>query len=159
MAPTMARFNRRRPGVTWVVGLLTIGVIFSACGNDVGNDKGVSLQEDAQLLTRAQQVIRDGDSVPLREIAGDDWDRVHLFPGLSTREFVETTVDAPIDMPDIYNYDNGGIVVFVKGDTVQRVVTLRPYPFDGNAASYGPNVTAARPSPNASWLKLTDPPR
>lgn len=114
------------------------------------------MQEDAQLLTRAQQVIQDGDSVPLRDITGGDWDRVYVFPGPATREFVESTVDAPIDMPAIYNHENGGIIVFVKGDAVQRAVTLRPYPFDGNSGNYGPNAIATRPGPQANWLKLTD---
>lgn len=109
----------------------------------------IVLQEDPQLLTRAQQVIRDGNSMPLREITGGDWDRVYVFPGPSTREFIETTVEAPIEMPDIYNHDRGGILVFAKGDTVQRAVALRPYPFDGNGGTYGPNVTVARPNPHA----------
>lgn len=143
--------------MTRTAGLLTIGVFFLACGNNGEGAQGVPLQEDATLLTRAQQVIRDGTSVPLRKIAGGDWDRVYVFPGPSTQEFIETTVDAPIDMPDIYQHDRGGIVVFAKGDTVQRAVTLRPYPFDGNAGTYGPNVTVARPSPHATWLRLTDP--
>lgn len=119
-------------------------------------NRDISLQEDVQLLTRAQQAIEDGVPVPLRKITGGDWDRIYVFPGPSTREFIETTVDAPIDMPDIYNHDRDGIIVFKKGDTVQRAVALRPYPFDGNAGTYGPGVTAARPNPYATWLKLTD---
>lgn len=158
MAPMMVKFNRRWTGAILAVGLLAIGVLFSTSGSDFEQEE-VPLQEDAQLLARAQQVIRNGNSVLLRDITGGDWDRVDVFPGPSLRESVESTVNAPIDMPDIYNNESGGIVVFTKGDTVQRAVDLLPYPFDGHGGTYGPNVTVARPNPNASWLKFTDTPR
>lgn len=102
------------------------------------------------------RVIRSGDTVRLREIAEGDWDRVHVFPGTSLRESVENTVSAPIDMPAVYNHEGGGILVFAKGATVQRAVELLPYPFDGNGGTYGPDVTVARPTPQAGWLKFGD---
>lgn len=116
------------------------------------------MRQDPQLVEYAQQAIRNGETVPLREIVGGEWDRVHMFPGPTTQEFVENVIDASIDMPDIHE---GGIVVFMRGGTVERAVEVLPYPFDGNGGSYGPNVVAT-PMPgtgSARWLRLSEEPQ
>lgn len=136
--------------------LLGVSVLLLSCQNSDGGSGEVPLREGGQLLVHAQQVIRSGEAVPLREIAEGDWDRVYAFPGESSKEFVESTVGGRVDMPEIYNNSRGGIVVFVKGSEVLRAVELRPYPFDGNRRSYGRNVIAKRPHTEAAWLRLME---
>ena len=152
MEPTMDRLVGKVVYRSWTAPLLVAAFFLSACGD---SDKRVGLQQDPQLVEHAQQAIRNGETVPLRQITGGDWDQVHVFPGPTTQEFVKNTVGTVIDMPDIYE---GGMVVFMKGGMVERAVEALPYPFDGNGGSYGPNALAT-PMPadgKASWLRLSE---
>lgn len=154
MAPTMARCDGKGVRRSWMVSLLMVSLFFPACD---GSEEGISLQKDPRLMERAQQAIRNGVAVPLRQITEGEWDRVHVFPGPTTQESVTSIIGATVDMPDIHP---GGIVVFMKGNTVERAVEVLPYPFDGNGGSYGTNVIAT-PMPtgdDARWLRLTEEP-
>ncbi|MFC9251913.1 hypothetical protein [Amycolatopsis thailandensis] len=150
MAPTTAEHRRAQVFSRLAATLATATFLLTACGGE----EGIAVHQDPQLLERAQQAIRAGQTVPLRSIAQGDWDRVHVFPGPTTRDSVEQAVGADIEMPDIHE---GGIVVFLKGGRIERVTELVPYPFDGNGGSYGPDVVAApMPATNPGWLRLSE---
>ncbi|MGH3904845.1 MAG: hypothetical protein ACRDTE_11745 [Pseudonocardiaceae bacterium] len=132
--------------------LIAVVVIVSGCGSD-----GIPLREDPQLLARAQQVIRDGGGpVLFRELAGGDWDRVHVFPGPPSLELIESDLGARIAVSGSYTPDDGGVIVFTNNGVVQRAVRLEPYPFDGDLASYGRHVIVQRPHPGAGSLEFVD---
>lgn len=138
-----------------VLALIQIVVLVtSGCGGD-----GIALREDPQLVARAAQVARDGGPpVLFRELAGGDWDRVHVFPGPPPLEVVESEIGAQLDVSGTYTpYEDGGVLVFTKNGVVQRAVRLEPYPFDGDGGSYGRTVLVARPHPNARSLEFIDP--
>lgn len=111
------------------------------------------LREDPGLAERAALVSTD--TVPLRDITGSGWDRAYLFPGPWTRDGIETTVGEPLDMPEIVDDENAGIAVFTTGGRVHHAITVRPWPFNDHAGTYGPNTTARRV--HGGWLELSDP--
>ncbi|MGH4012798.1 MAG: hypothetical protein ACRDSL_02430 [Pseudonocardiaceae bacterium] len=132
--------------------LIAVVLVVSGCGSG-----GIPLREDPQLLARAQQVIRDGAPVSFRELAGGDWDRVHVFPGPPSLHLIESDLGAAIVVSGSYTpYDDGGVIVFTKRGVVQRAVRLEPYPFDGDRGSYGRHVLVQRPHSGAGSLELVD---
>lgn len=136
-----------------LVALAVVVLVVSTCGGDA-----VPLRGDAQLLQRAQQVIREGtDPVLFRTIAPGDWDRVHVFPGPPDPQIIEDVFDISLDVAKPYaRYHRGGILIFATGGLVTRAVLLEPSPFDGNGGSYGPSVTVSRAHPDAESLSFTD---
>jgi hypothetical protein len=79
------------------------------------------LSEDKTLSAQLNDLWRKGGSAPLRDLAGGSWDRVYVYQQeYLGREQVEREVGAPVEMEDTFSEQGASVLVFVKGDSVQR---------------------------------------
>lgn len=156
MAPTTsAKPPPARRVAAWCV-LSTMLVLLAGCAGSP--DAPVPLEENTALEAKLQQVIRENRTIPLRQITGGDWDRVHILPGQNTQDYVEQKVGPGIDLSGAYTYgtEDGGIIVFTRGNTIRRAIDVDDLPFHSDYATYGSRVIASPPE-QGNYLELTEP--
>ncbi|WP_280248113.1 hypothetical protein [Nocardia abscessus] len=79
------------------------------------------LSQDEKLSAQLNDLWRKGGSAPLRDLASEEWDRVYVYQQeYLGREQVEREVGAPVEMEDTFSKQGASVLVFVKGDSVQR---------------------------------------
>ncbi|MGY1899407.1 hypothetical protein [Nocardia gipuzkoensis] len=79
------------------------------------------LSQDEKLSAQLNDLWRKGGSAPLRDLASGEWDRVYVYQQeYLGREQVEREVGAPVEMEDTFSKQGASVLVFVKGDSVQR---------------------------------------
>ncbi len=115
------------------------------------------MEEDRDLSRQLQELARNGQTKPLSELVGGDWDTVHLFLTVaSTRDTVEEAVGQPIDMPD-FSMSEDDLFVFVRGGEVIRAVRTTPELF-GAEGRYGDAVVVRGSTNPHEFLKLVEAP-
>ncbi|MDG4765241.1 hypothetical protein O7632_14215 [Solwaraspora sp. WMMD406] len=160
MAPTTTDegevwVGQGRPGIA-VVGLILLLALASLGGcQRTGEDDAVTLQKDTQLSEQIQQIQQGGEPRLLRDLTGGDWDTVHVFHEPVSREYVEETVGASIDMGSFFS-TRGHILIFLKDGQVQRAIYTTPNNLI--AGQYGPQVRLqSRAEPGSTKLDLIEP--
>ncbi|WP_063046898.1 hypothetical protein [Nocardia pseudovaccinii] len=97
-----------------VAGLLVFGI---------GKPWQARLEQDRELSTRLNELWHSGGTASLGELAGGDWDRVHIYQQeVLGRDQVEREVGAPVPMEDTFDRRGASVLVFMKGVELQRAV-------------------------------------
>jgi hypothetical protein len=77
--------------------------------------------QDKTLSAQLNDLWRKGGSAPLRDLAGGSWDRVYVYQQNHLgREQVEREVGAPVEMEDTFSKRGASVLVFARGNGVQR---------------------------------------
>ncbi|WP_157103763.1 DUF6973 domain-containing protein [Nocardia harenae] len=78
-------------------------------------------EQDRELSVELRELWYGGGNTSLRALAGDGWDRVHIYQqDLLGRDQVESEVGAPVPMPSSFDREGVTVLVFLKGEDVLR---------------------------------------
>lgn len=98
-------------------------VILAATGCSVLRGS-MDIDYDDQRLNEGLRSVRDsGQPARLSDFTSWQWDEVHLFHEFSEREFIETTVGAPVIKADFYN-SKASLLVFEKDGTAVKAAGI-----------------------------------
>ncbi|MFC0114285.1 hypothetical protein [Kibdelosporangium aridum] len=101
----------------------TLGVVLAlvfaltGCSSDP-----VPVQYDKQFADRLDEVRDNARTVRLKDLVPGDWDRVQIFLGPHTQEWLEGRIGQPLDSGEYVFDTEGNILVFWNGDDIERLV-------------------------------------